>query len=107
MIVNSIGYGLYYLFFDMWQNTILCSWANEKYAELETVRELNDDIEALENNMEFYEGEIKKDKTFIEKMKDSNEIEKFAREKYFLKKENEDIFIIEHQDSLKNSRENE
>ena len=45
MIVNSIGYGLYYLFFDMWQNTILCSWANEKYAELETVRELNDDIE--------------------------------------------------------------
>jgi cell division protein FtsB len=70
-------------------------------------KELNDDIEALENNMEFYEGEIKKDKTFIEKMKDSNEIEKFAREKYFLKKENEDIFIIEHQDSLKNSRENE
>ena len=69
--------------------------------------ELNDDIEALENNMEFYEEEIKKDKIFIEKMKDSNEIEKFAREKYFLKKENEDIFIIEHQDSLKNSKENE
>ena len=69
--------------------------------------ELNDDIEALENNMEFYKEEIKKDKIFIEKMKDSNEIEKFAREKYFLKKENEDIFIIEHQDSLKNSKENE
>ena len=69
--------------------------------------ELNDDIEALENNMEFYKEEIKKDKIFIEKMRDSNEIEKFAREKYFLKKENEDIFIIEHQDSLKNSKENE
>ena len=35
-------------------------------------------------------------------MKDSNEIEKFAREKYYLKKDNEDIYIIEHEDSIKN-----
>ena len=35
-------------------------------------------------------------------MKDSNEIEKFAREKYYLKKDDEDIFIIEHEDSIKN-----
>jgi cell division protein DivIC len=37
-------------------------------------------------------------------MKDSNEVEKFAREKYYLKKENEEIFIIEHQDSIKNKK---
>jgi cell division protein FtsB len=63
--------------------------------------ELNKDIDALEQNKEFYMNEIQKDKAFIEKMKDSNEMERYAREKYYLKKENEDIYIIEHEDSLK------
>ena len=69
--------------------------------------ELNNSIESLENNKDIYKDEIKKDKIFINKMKDSNEVEKYAREKYYLKKENEDIYIIEHQDSLKNNAENE
>ncbi len=63
--------------------------------------ELDSDIKALEDNTEFYKKEIEQDKGFIEKMKDSNEIEKFAREKYYLKRDNEDIYIIEHQDSIK------
>jgi len=70
-------------------------------------KELNESIETLENNKEIYSEEIKKDKAFIEKMKDSNEVEKYAREKYYLKKENEDIYIIEHQDSIKNKEGNE
>ena len=45
MVFNVIGYGLYYLFFDLWQNTILCSWANEKQSEIETITEIKDDIE--------------------------------------------------------------
>lgn len=69
--------------------------------------ELNNDIKALEDNKEFYKEEIKNDKVFIEKMKDSSEMEKFAREKYFLKKEKEDIFIIEHEDSVKNKKNDE
>lgn len=67
-------------------------------------KELNDDIRDMEDNKEFYQQEIEKDKKFIEKMKDSNEQEKFAREKYFLKKEGEDIYIIEHQDSIDNDQ---
>lgn len=63
--------------------------------------ELDSDINALEENAEFYQKEIDNDKTFIKKMEDSNEMEKFAREKYYLKKENEDIYIIEHEDSIK------
>jgi cell division protein FtsB len=63
--------------------------------------ELDSDINALEENAEFYQNEIDPDKTFIKKMEDSNEMEKFAREKYYLKKENEDIYIIEHEDSIK------
>lgn len=69
--------------------------------------ELNNSIETLETNKKIYKDEIEKDKVFIEKMKDSNEVEKYAREKYYLKKENEDIYIIEHQDSIKNKVENE
>ena len=65
-------------------------------------QELNDDINKLQNNKKVYQEEIKNDKVFIDKMKDSNEIEKFAREKYYLKKDNEDIYIIEHEDSIKN-----
>lgn len=68
-------------------------------------KELDEDIEALEQNKEFYQSEIKKDSKFIEKLTDSFELEKFAREKYYLKKENEDIYIIEVEDSLKNKEE--
>lgn len=63
-------------------------------------RELNEDIESLEETKEIYRKEIEKDKAFIEKMKDSDEVEKYAREKYYLKKDNEDIYIIQHEDSL-------
>ena len=64
-------------------------------------KELNDNIEKLEETKKTYHNEIIKDKIFIKKMNDSNELEKFAREKYYLKKKNEDIYIIEYEDSLK------
>lgn len=70
-------------------------------------KELNDDIDALEKSKEFYEEEIKNDKAFIEKMNDSDEVEKYAREKYYLKRENEDIYIIQHEDSIKNENNHE
>ena len=63
--------------------------------------ELNNDIKKLEKNKEEYLEEIMNDKLFIEKMKDSSEIEKFAREQYYLKRKNEEIYLIEHEDSAK------
>lgn len=63
--------------------------------------ELNKDIDALEDNKDFYQKEIDHDELFIKKMEDSNEIERFAREKYYLKRENEDIYLIENEDSIK------
>ena len=65
--------------------------------------ELDNNIESLEKLKAVYVKEIEHDKKFIEKMKDSNELEKFAREKYYLKKDNEDIYIIENLDSLDNN----
>lgn len=66
-------------------------------------KELSDEIKELENNKEYFQNEISGDKEFIEKLKDEDQMEKFARETYYLKKENEEIFIIEHEDSIKNN----
>jgi len=39
----------------------------------------------------------------IQKLSDSIELEKFGREQYYLKKADEDIFIVEFRDSEKTS----
>ncbi len=62
--------------------------------------ELNQEVNALESNKEFYETEIHKDQKFMEKLDDKEEMERFAREEYYMKKENEDIYIVEHADSV-------
>ncbi|WP_435622860.1 FtsB family cell division protein [Flagellimonas sp.] len=63
--------------------------------------ELRKEIKKLEKQKEFLKGEIAKDQEVLEKLSDSSELEKFAREKYYMKKENEEIFLIEYEDSLK------
>ncbi|MDR0713270.1 MAG: hypothetical protein LBF89_03295 [Bacteroidales bacterium] len=53
-------------------------------------------IHALERNKLYYEKKIKEDREKLEELEGSLEkFEKFAREQYLMKKENEDIFIIE------------
>lgn len=63
--------------------------------------ELNSDIEALENEKEYYKREIEKDNKAIKKLSSEEGLEKFARESYYMKRENEEIYIIEYEDSLK------
>ncbi|PJR03791.1 FtsB family cell division protein [Avrilella dinanensis] len=58
-------------------------------------REINQEINKLEKNKEFYQSEIEKDKKSITKLNQKEELEKFAREQYYMKRENEDVFIIE------------
>ncbi|KOY50622.1 FtsB family cell division protein [Polaribacter dokdonensis] len=58
-------------------------------------RKFNNEIEDLESTISFYQDKIAKDKETIKKLQDSLELERFAREKYLMKKENEDIYIIE------------
>jgi cell division protein FtsB len=49
----------------------------------------------LNSRREFYLNEIKQDSINIIKLRtDMDAIEKFGREKYMMKKDNEDIFII-------------
>jgi cell division protein FtsB len=69
--------------------------------------ELNEDISDLEDEKEYYNKEIQKDKKAIKELSTDEGIEKLAREKYYMKKDNEDIYIIEYEDSLKTKTNNE
>ena len=64
-------------------------------------RELNAEIRDLEKYQEYYINQINKDKAVIEQLDDSLELEKFARQEYFMKRENEEIYIIEFQENNK------
>lgn len=67
--------------------------------------ELNTDVEALENEKEYYKKEIEKDNKAIKKLSTPDGLEKFAREEYYMKRDNEEIYIIEYEDSLKTKKD--
>ena len=64
--------------------------------------QLNSEINELKEQKKNLEIEIEKDKKLIEYLKDMDNYEAFAREKYYMKKKDEEIYIIEYADSLKN-----
>ena len=83
---------IWMVFFDT--NSLLIHW------------ELRNEIKKLEKTQDFLKEEIAKDKEIIQKLSDPEELEKFARENYYLKKKNEEIYLIEYEDSTK-QKENE
>ncbi|MFD2550485.1 septum formation initiator family protein [Bizionia sediminis] len=85
-LVLSLGFVIWMLFFDA--NSYLIH------------RELNAEIEDLEAEKAYYQNEIIKDKKAIKELQSDLGVEKLAREKYYMKKSNEDIFIIEYEDSI-------
>lgn len=87
-------YGFVFLIFLIWMVFFdTNSWL--------THQKLDNEISEMENNINYYKTEIEKDKKTLKSLNDSVEIEKFARETYFMKRENEDVFIIKYEDSLK------
>ena len=61
--------------------------------------ELDKQINNLNKETEYLKNEIKKDKKELLKIQSDIGIERYAREKLFMKKKNEDIFIIEFDSS--------
>ncbi|MDG2475863.1 MAG: septum formation initiator family protein [Flavobacteriaceae bacterium] len=59
--------------------------------------ELNREIKKLKKRKDALTEEINKDQTLIRKLEDIDSLEHYGREKYNLKKDNEDIFIIEYE----------
>ena len=58
--------------------------------------ELNNDINDLNDQKEYYNNEIGKDNIELNQIKTDSGLEKYAREKLFMKRDNEEIFIIEY-----------
>ena len=79
-VIILSGFVIWILFFD--ENTYLN-------------RKLGNEIEELESSIEFYEKKNQENKNIIKSLQDSLKLEKYAREKYLMKKKNEDIYIIE------------
>jgi hypothetical protein len=67
----------------------------ENKKEVENDYKIKNKVDDLKEQKDFYISEIKLDSTELSKLKsESEEQEKFAREKFLMKKDNEDIFII-------------
>jgi len=80
-VITLLIFFFWLLFFD--QHSI---WERKEYKS---------NIEALSKEKKYYLTKIKKDKERIHELKTNREnLEKFAREQYLMKKKNEDIFII-------------
>lgn len=58
--------------------------------------ELNNDIKELNEQKSYYKKEITKDNIELEMIKSDSGLEKYAREKLYMKKDNEEIFLIEY-----------
>ena len=62
--------------------------------------ELSAQIEDLENDIEFYEEALSRDKTLLEQLvTDPDAFERYARENFGMHREGEDITIIEFESS--------
>ena len=88
-LLVSVFFIVWMLFFDT--NSFRILWS------------LESKINHLEQQKKELINQIDEDRLMIQKLSDSIELEKFGREQYYLKKADEDIFIVEFRDSEKTS----
>jgi len=84
-IVSIVALVIWLMFFD--QN----NWIDQIGYKLE--------LKELKEDKLFYQEEIKKATKDLEDIKSNpNTLERFAREKYLMKKDNEEVFVIVRED---------
>ena len=88
-LLVSVFFIVWMLFFDT--NSFRILWS------------LESKINQLKQQKKELISQINEDRLMIQKLSDSIELEKFGREQYYLKKADEDIFIVEFRDSVKTS----
>ena len=86
-VLIGVFFLVWMLFFDA--NSVLIQW------------QLRQEIKALEQEKHYLEKEIQSDSVLLRKFRYSLEKERYAREHYLFKRDNEDLFIIEYTDSVK------
>ena len=58
-------------------------------------KQLKEQLKQLKEQQEFYKAEIEKDSTKVYNLNNNpEEQERFARERFLMKKDNEDVFIV-------------
>lgn len=62
--------------------------------------ELNKEVKNLIKIKKKLENDISKDQKLIEYLKNNSNYEAFARENFYMRRDNEEIYIIEFKDSL-------
>ncbi len=81
-VIILLLFVIWMIFFD--ENSFINHW------------ELDKEIDNLEKSNEYYRDQIEQDKKVIDNLNDPDSLEKYAREEYKMKKENEEIFLIEY-----------
>lgn len=80
-VLTSVGFLFWLSFFD--RNDFITTGAYRKK------------LNALEKEKKYYEEEIEKNKSALNDLMTNREnLEKYGRENYFMKKDNEEIFVI-------------
>jgi cell division protein FtsB len=88
-LLSAAAFLVWLLFFD----------PRDVFTQMEHRRELKE----LQASKTWYQNEIAKELTEAEALKTNpSVIEKYAREKYLMKRENEDIFIVPEKPDVKN-----
>jgi cell division protein FtsB len=81
-LVAITAFVVWMLFFDK----------NDLFAQLERRR----DLQKLDESKAYFTQQIEQERRFSKELKESPAtIEKFAREKYFMKRDGEDLFLVE------------
>ena len=81
-LVTATAFAVWMLFFDK----------NDLFAQLERRNELRE----LNKSKDYFTEQIEQERRFSKELKDNPAaIEKFAREKYFMKRDGEDLFLVE------------
>lgn len=90
--ICGAGFIIWMLFFD----------PRDIYTQIQHTRELKN----LKISKAYYQTEISKEQAELEQLKTNPEVvEKYAREKYLMKRDNEDLFLIPENPDL-NSNQN-
>ncbi|MCA0132271.1 FtsB family cell division protein [Winogradskyella alexanderae] len=92
-VIVLLGFAIWMLFFDAH------SWLFH--------HELNTEINELEYQKQHYKNEMAKDNKAIKELSTEEGVERMARETYYMKKPNEEIYIIEYEDSIAKENQDE
>lgn len=79
-VIAGILFVLWVAFFD--ENNLI-----ERYQSIRYLKQLNDD-------KEFYRRKIVEDNRKLDDLKSNENLERFAREQFYMKKQDEDVFLI-------------